>query len=322
VNGELKNLSFDLVLKGVIPANLIAFDANLEIDEKNYRRHIRYIVDTEGVSGITTNGHAAEISTLTVGEQERSLSITVDEVNGKVPVICGIYEDGTHKAIQLAKMAEREGADCLLVFPSAGFDFGSQLRPEMAYRHYAQIAEATNLPIIAFVYPITSGLHIPTDNLVKICNDIPNIVAIKEWSNDIFVYEKNYRELKALDKHISVLTSFSKSLFASLCVGADGILSGHGSVIADIQVQLFNAVQDNNLSLAREIAERLYPLIQVFYAEPFVDMHNRMKEANVLLGRIDEAHVRPPLQVITQHERERIRQVITEAKLPIMQNQK
>jgi 4-hydroxy-tetrahydrodipicolinate synthase len=320
--GELKNLSFDLVLKGVIPANLIAFDANLEIDEKNYRRHIRYIVDTEGVSGITTNGHAAEISTLTVGEQQRSLSITVDEVNGKVPVICGIYEDGTHKAIQLAKMAEREGADCLLVFPSAGFDFGSQLRPEMAYRHYAQIAEATTLPIIAFVYPTTSGLHIPTDNLIKICNDIPNIVAVKEWSNDIFVYERNYRELKALDKHISVLTSFSKSLLASLCVGADGILSGHGSVIADIQVQLFNAVQENNLSLARKIAERLYPLIQVFYADPFVDMHNRMKEANVLLGRMEEAHVRPPLQGITQLEREKIHQVITEAKLPIMQSQK
>jgi 4-hydroxy-tetrahydrodipicolinate synthase len=312
-------MSFDLVLKGVIPANLIAFDSNLEIDEKNYRRHLRYIVDTEGVSGITTNGHAAEISTLTFDEQQRSLNITVDEVAGKVPVICGIYEDGTQKAIQLAKMAEREGADCLLVFPSNGLDLGSHLRPEMAYRHYSLIAEATTLPIIAFVYPTSSGLHIPTENLVKICNEIPNVVAVKEWSNDIFVYERNYRELKSLDKHISVLTSFSKSLLASLCIGADGILSGHGSLIADIQVQLFNAVKNNNLSLAREIAERLYPLIQVFYADPFVDMHNRMKEANVLLGRMDEANVRPPLQRITELEREKILKVIKEAKLPIIQ---
>jgi 4-hydroxy-tetrahydrodipicolinate synthase len=306
----------DLVLKGVIPANLMTFDANLQIDERNYRRHIRYIVDTEGVAGLTTNGHAAEVATLTLAEQQQSLSITLDEVAGKVPVICGVYQDGTQKAVQIAKMAEREGADCLLVFPSAVFDYGSQLRPEMAYKHYATIAEATSLPIILFVYPVTSGLHIKTDNMIQICSEIDNVIAVKEWSNDITVYERNYRELQALDKKISLLTSFSKSLLASLCIGADGILSGHGSLIADLQVALFNAVQRGDLLEARKVSERIYPLVQVFYKEPFLDMHNRMKEANALLGRIDEAYVRPPLQPISAAERETIRRVITESLLP------
>lgn len=143
-------------------------------------------MDTPGVTGITTNGRAVEMTTLTVEEQQRSLSITVNEVGRKVPVICGIYEDGTKKAAHLAKMAEHEGADCLLVFPSTVFDFGSQLRPEIAYRHYAAIAEATALPMIVFEYPVTSGLHIATENLVRICRDIDNgVVAVKEWSNDI-----------------------------------------------------------------------------------------------------------------------------------------
>src|SRR3712207_7967430 len=128
-----------LVLSGVIPANLLPFDADLRIDEGNYRRHIRYLVDTEAVSGITTNAHASEVATLTLEEQQRSLDITLDEVAGKVPVICGVYEDGTHKSAQIAKMAERQGADCLLVFPSTVFDFGHQLRPEIAYRHIATI---------------------------------------------------------------------------------------------------------------------------------------------------------------------------------------
>ena len=75
-----------LVLGGVIPANLLPFDADLQIDEGNYRKHIRYLVDTEGVSGITTNAHASEVATLTLGEQQRSLNITLDEVAGKVPV--------------------------------------------------------------------------------------------------------------------------------------------------------------------------------------------------------------------------------------------
>jgi 4-hydroxy-tetrahydrodipicolinate synthase len=57
-------------------------------------------------------------------------------------------------------------------------------------------------------------------------------------------------------------------------------------------------------------------VVQVTYAEPFLDAHNRMKEALAILGRIDEAHVRPPLQRISEEEREEIRRVITEAGLP------
>jgi 4-hydroxy-tetrahydrodipicolinate synthase len=213
-------------------------------------------------------------------------------------------------------MAERQGADCLLVFPSAVFDFGHQLRPEMAYGHIAAIAEATSLPLIVFVYPVSSGLHIATDRLVKICDEIDNVIAVKEWSNDIGVYERNWRELGALDKEISLLSSFSKSLLASLCVGADGILSGHGSVIADLQVQMFDAVNRGDLEEARRVADQIYPVVQATYAEPFLDGHNRMKEALAILGRIDEAHVRPPLRRISEAERERMRRVVTEAGLP------
>ena len=306
----------DLVLSGVIPANLLPFDADLRIDEGNYRRHIRYLVDTEGVSGITTNAHASEVATLTLEEQQRSLNITLDEVAGEVPVICGVYEDGTDKAAEIAKTAEREGADALLIFPSAVFDYGSQMRPEMAYGHYATIAEATSLPMIAFVYPTTSGLRIETDALVKICGEIDNVIAVKEWSNDIVAYERNYRALKALNKEISVLSSFSKALLASLCVGADGILSGHGSLIADLHVEIFDAVRRGDLAAARRVSDRIYTVVRVLYAQPFLDMHNRMKEALAILGRIDESHVRPPLRRISDAQREEIRRVVAEAGLP------
>jgi 4-hydroxy-tetrahydrodipicolinate synthase len=307
----------ELILSGVIPANLLPFDADLKIDEGNYRRHIRYLMDTEGVSGITTNAHASEVATLTLREQQRSLNITLDEVAGKVPVICGVYEDGTNKAAEIARMAEREGADSLLIFPSAVFDYGSQMRPEMAYGHYATIAEATSLPMVAFVYPTTSGLRIETDALIRICGEVENVIAVKEWSNDIVAYERNYRALKALDKEISVLSSFSKALLASLCVGADGILSGHGSLIADLHVEIFDAVKRGDLAAARQVSDRIYPLVNVFYAAPFLDMHNRMKEALAILGRIDEAHVRPPLRRISDAERGEIRRVVSEVGLPI-----
>jgi 4-hydroxy-tetrahydrodipicolinate synthase len=94
---------------------------------------------------------------------------------------------------------------------------------------------------------------------------------------------------------------------ASLLLGADGVISRMGSVVADLQVDLFDACRKGDLEEARGINERLDPLVRVFYAPPFVDMHNRMKEALVVLGRLPAAHVRPPLTPIPAAEREAIR---------------
>ncbi len=290
-------------LRGVIPAHLLPFTADLQIDEPNLRRHLRALLDVDGVAGITTNAHASEVATLTADEQRRLLDVVLDEVSGRVPVVSGVYQDGSAKAARIAAEAESAGADALLVFPSAVFDGGSQARPEMAFAHHAEIASATTLPMIAFVYPATSGLRLQTDALVRICSEIDNVVAVKEWSNDIVVHERNLRALRSLDKPIAVLSSFSRSLLASLTLGADGILSGHGSLVVDLQVELFRAVEAQDPAAARRVWDRIWPVAEACYADPFVDGHNRMKVALELLGRIDAAHVRPPLQPVPDSDR-------------------
>jgi len=83
-----------------------------------------------------------------------------------------------------------------------------------------------------------------------------------------------------------MLSSFTMSLMASFLLGADGCISGMGSVAADLQAELFAAVKAGDLPGAQRVNERLAPLVDVFYAPPFVDMHNRMKEALAILGRI------------------------------------
>src|SRR5579859_6326580 len=175
-------------LHGVIPAHLMPFDSELEIDQPNLRRHLRALLDVDGVTGITTNGHAAEVPSLTADEQRLTLEIAVEEAAGKVPVISGVYADGSAKAARIAAEMESTGADALLVFPSQGFNFGGERRPEVAFAHYAAIAEATSLPLIVFVYPVASGVTITTDALLRICAEIDNVVAVKEWTNDIVVY--------------------------------------------------------------------------------------------------------------------------------------
>ena len=94
-----------------------------------------------------------------------------------------------------------------------------------------------------------------------------------------------------------------------------GAISGMGSVAADLQAELFAACQKGDLDGARAINDRLDPLVRVFYAPPFVDMHNRMKQALVLLGRIPAAHVRPPLTPVSAEERAAIRHALVAAGL-------
>jgi 4-hydroxy-tetrahydrodipicolinate synthase len=86
-------------------------------------------------------------------------------------------------------------------------------------------------------------------------------------------------------------------------------------VAADLQADLFAAVQAGRLDEARRVNERLAPLVAIFYAPPFVDMHNRMKEALAIPGRIPAAHVRPPLAPVREGERGAVRQALAAAGL-------
>jgi 4-hydroxy-tetrahydrodipicolinate synthase len=292
--------------RGCIPANLLPFTADLEIDEPAYRKHLRWLADTKGVTGIVANGHASEVSSLTREERKRSLAIALDEVAGKIPLIAGIYSDGTLEAVDLARDARAAGAAGLLIFPPTLFMWGAQLKPEMVLRHYQILADRVDLPLVVFEYPPASGIGYSPDTLAKLCK-IPTVVAVKDWSSDIVAYEKNLRALRASGRPVAMLSSFTMSLMASFLLGADGCISGMGSVAADLQAELFAAVETGDIARAHQVNERLAPLVAVFYAPPFVDMHNRMKDALALLGRIPAAHVRPPLTPISDDERQRIR---------------
>ena len=112
-----------------------------------------------------------------------------------------------------------------------------------------------------------------------------------------------------------MLTTHSSWLFSSLVLGCKGLLSGSGSVIPDLQAQLFQAVQTDDLAQARRLNDRIEPLARCFYAEPWADMHNRMKEALVLLGRLPRAVVRPPLVKLSTPEVACVREALVEAGL-------
>jgi 4-hydroxy-tetrahydrodipicolinate synthase len=298
---------------GVIPAVLLPFDNDLAIDEASFRKHLRDVAATPGISAITVNAHSTEVASCSFDEQRRVLDIARSEIGARLPIANGIWADGSLEAARLARMAAQGGASALLVFPPAPFTLGQSV--EMALTHFRRIADATDLPLIAFQYPLAGGQGYPKDTLLRMCEEIPSIRAIKDWINNVPHHEWHVRTLQSLPRPVNVLTTHSAWLFPSLMLGCNGLLSGSGSVIADLQSQLFHALQAGELAEARRLNDRIDPLARCFYADPFVDMHNRMKEALVLLGRLPRAVVRPPLVKLERAEITRIRQALIESGL-------
>jgi len=298
---------------GVIPAVILPFFEDLSIDEESFKSHIKDVTAVKGVTAITINAHSTEVASCSFDEQKRVLEVAMETVGKTTPLVHGIYAEGSLEAAKIAGMATKGGASALLVFPPGPFTLGQH--PGMVIDHFKRIEDASGLPLIVFQYPLAGGQGYPLATLHKLIEAVPSIRAIKDWCSNPVLHERHIRELQSLNPVVNVLTTHSAWLFSSLVLGPNGLLSGSGSVIADLQSQLFTAVNNNDLVKARELNDRIFPMSQVFYADPWVDMHNRMKEALVLLGKLPRAVVRPPLMKISDSEIAIIKKALIQAKL-------
>src|SRR5262249_35892977 len=106
---------------GVIPALLLPFFDDLSIDEKSFRSHLRDVAGVQGLSAIALSAHSTEVASCTFDEQRRVLEIAQDEIGAKLPIVNGVWADGSLEAARIARMAADGGASALLVFPPAPF---------------------------------------------------------------------------------------------------------------------------------------------------------------------------------------------------------
>ena len=303
----------NFVPQGVIPAVILPFREDLSIDADAFRSHLLDVGRVQGVTALTLNAHSTEVSSCTFDEQRRVLELALDAAGARLPVVNGVYADGSLEAQRIARMATDAGASGLLVFPPNVFRYGH--RPEMAVEHFRRIAEVSDLPLVLFQYPVASGQGYSLSTLLKIVEAVPTVRAIKDGCASPELHEQHIRALQSLARPVNVLSTHSAWLFSSLVLGCNGLLSGSGSVIADLQAQLYRAIQADDLRTARELNVRIRATSTVFYADPRSDMHNRMKEALVLLGKLRCAAVRPPLVKLSGEEIQRIRNALIAARL-------
>lgn len=305
------------VPEGVIPACLLPLTSDGGVDEVGYRRHLRDLAGVKGLKGIVVNGHAAEVHALTPQEQVWGIETACEEVGNSIPVIAGVYAEGTKIACDMAKAAERAGADAILIFPPNSLMFGGSGRTDLGAGYVRDVAAATSLPAVLFQYPLSTALAYGFDALVSLCDSIDNIVAIKDLGSDPRVHERTIAALHGLSRPVNVLTSHSQWLAASIRMGARGIISGAGSVIADRQRALFDALTSDtpDAQLQRDLIAEMSIFVEAFYGAPYVEWQARMKKVLHHFGRFSSANMLAPLQSVTDTDWQRVQALLDKAGL-------
>ena len=291
--------------KAIIPAALTSIDKDGKIDYHDFKRHISALADVAGVSAIMVNGGSGLDKTLTREERQKLLGVALEAVDNRVPILAAVRESLViPKLAPLAKDAQREGAQAMTIMPPAdeqGFSWDS------AQSRFEEACTASNLPVVIY------QTRYETEGLVRLAKTFP-VIGVKEGSKDPFTFESNLRALRDLKRNIAVWSTHSKWLLADLAIGADGILSGMGSITADLHVALAEAVHNSDLKAARKINDQIFPLTRVFYRSG-QNPHVRMMYALRKLGLQKHGFVRPPYQPLDASERSKIDQALAQSGL-------
>ena len=287
-------------VRGVTVATVLPFHGDGLIDWRSYDRLLDYCAIGRGMAAVFVNGHAGEVAALTSQERVEVILHTRRRIGADVPLMAGIVAYCTADAVARAREAEQAGADVAVLFPFPQFNGGGGAHVDAAMAYLHAVLDAVAIPITVFQYPMRSGAGFSTEVLCQMAT-LPRMIAIKEGSGDMGVYEDNWRAVKACAPEVAILPSNYDWLLPQLAVGGDGLLSGMGNLLPDLLVALWTASQRNDLPAMREASALLYPIERAIYAAPpAMDMHTRIKVALRHLGVIGSARPRAPLPQINK----------------------
>src|SRR5581483_151842 len=264
------------------------------------RRLARYLVDA-GVNGILANGTMGGFAFLTDEEQIRAVSVVVSEVNGAVPIMGGIGETSTSRAVRKARQIAAEGVDSLTILAPYYF-FASQ---ENLYAYFSEVAAAVDLPIFIYDNPAMTKNHIHPQTVARLRNDIPHIVGIKESNQDCLNLQKLIDLNKADD--FTILTGSEFLIVVGLQMGCDGFIGGLHNICPHIAVALYRALEAGDLKKARALQRDLAATWELFR---YGNIWGAFDEALRYLGLANCATGAPYRSKISREEAAKVHQIL------------
>ena len=266
---------------GVYPAATTQFANDLSLDIPACHKTVTALVE-DGVNGLVLLGTVGENNSLRPDEKRIALRAAVEAVGGRVPLVAGVSEFTTDRAIEYVRDAEKIGVDALMLLPAMVY----VPTPEELTAHFRAVAEATRLPIMLYNNPPAYRVSIELDTLERLAS-IPNIVAIKESAPD----PRRFTDIaNRFGDRYTLLAGLDDVALEGFLLGASGWVSGLTSAFPRESVAMVAAARRGDWDEARRIYRWFMPLLHL---DADHDLVQSIKLAEQVMGRGSE-RVRMP----------------------------
>ncbi len=213
-----------------------------------------------GVNAVVVLGTTGEASTLTYAERDTIITFAVKKLKGIVPVIVGTGANATAIAIENSKMAERLGADAILVVTP----YYNKATQNGLVAHYSAIAESVSLPIIAYNVPSRTGCNMLPATFKEITDKNKNVVAMKEASGNMEQFEE-YLRLASDD--IAIYSGEDGLIVPTMAMGGMGVISVISNVIPSFCSQMTDACLGGDFATASKMQLKALPFVRAIFSE-------------------------------------------------------
>jgi 4-hydroxy-tetrahydrodipicolinate synthase len=271
-----------------------------KVDEAKLKELVEMHV-AQGTDGIVPCGTTGESPTLSHDEHRRVVEIVVEAARKRLHVIAGTGSNATSEAIELTTHAKKAGAaGALVVNP-----YYNKPTQEGLYRHFRAVADAVDIPILAYNIASRTAINVETDTLVRLVKDCPNLVGVKEASGSL---DQMTQVILACGPDFSVLSGDDNLTLPLMSVGGRGVISVIANIVPRETAEMTHAALAGDWKLARELHLKLFPLARAAFMEtnPIP-----VKEAMGMMGML-EPEFRLPMCPMGAANRERLRAILVQ----------
>ena len=248
--------------QGIIDDPVTPFTPDNGVDLVTFGHVIEFLL-RHNASSLCINLHIAESLNLTTDERKLLAKTAVDFVAGRVPVIVHVSMPGTDQAVDLARHAEKVGADCVMAIAP----YYWKPSQDSIYEHFSAIISATDLPFIAYSSPtIMDGIGISPSTLIKLMERFPKFIGLKEASHSWEKYLELGKAARAVRPDFCLFVG-TEWIVPCLTLGGTACMSIFGGIVPRFIRALYNATMEGQLNEALELQYKFTELHHVIKAE-------------------------------------------------------
>ena len=281
----MKNVPF----KGIIAYPITPFDENESVDLPLFKTLVERLV-ASGSHGIAPLGSTGVLPYLTDQEKEAITEATIQQVAGRVPTLVGVSNLTTERTIHHAKFAEKAGATAVMIIPMSYW----KLTDDEIVNHYDAVASKISIPIMAYNNPATGGVDM-SPTLLKRLLEIPNVTMIKESTGDV---QRMHLLKRELGDDVAFYNGSNPLALAAFAAGAKGWCTAAPNLIPELNLSLYDAIQNNDLASAQILFLEQLNLLRFIVAK---GLPRAIQAGLTILGE-NAGHLRAPLQPLTETE--------------------